>query len=149
MAKIYKHSGSHLYLLLWKASHTVMRFDEKSVVSQGFASLSDFAVLEVLLHMGSLPVNTIGQRVFLTSGSITTAINRLERRELVVRVRSKGDGRVVLVQLTRLGQDLIERCSANHADKLEELFESFSEEERDQFVKLISKLDKKTQTLSH
>lgn len=70
VAKIYQHSGSHLFLLLWKASHAVMRYDQKSISRQGFASLSDFAVLEVLLHKGSLPVNTIGQKVLLTSCSL-------------------------------------------------------------------------------
>ena len=43
--------------------------------------MSDFAVLEALLHKGAQPVNVIGKRVFLTSGSITTAIDRLEFTE--------------------------------------------------------------------
>ena len=85
MPKIYKHSGSHLYLIFWKASRAVMRYHERSVSDQGFASLSDFAVLEVLLHMGALPVNAIGERVLLTSGSITTAVQRLEKKRPVAK----------------------------------------------------------------
>ena len=41
MPKIYQHSGSHLFLLFWKASHAVMRYDHESIATQGFASLSD------------------------------------------------------------------------------------------------------------
>ena len=148
MPKIYKHSGSHLYLLFWKASRAVMRYDERSASSQGFASLSDFAVLEVLIHMGPLPVNTIGKRVLLTSGSITTAIQRLETKGLVQRERSRQDARVVLVALTKEGRDLIVRCSAKHAAKLEELFALFSDDERDQFDKLITKFDHRVHELS-
>ena len=125
-----------------------MRYDERSASSQGFASLSDFAVLEVLLHMGPLPVNTIGKRVLLTSGSITTAIQRLEKKNLVQRKRSGQDARVVLITLTEEGRNLILRCSAEHAEKLEDLFALFSNEERDQFDKLITKFDHRVQVLS-
>ena len=120
-----------------------MRYHERSVSNQGFASLSDFAVLEVLLHMGALPVNAIGERVLLTSGSITTAVQRLEKKGLLQRERSRLDARVVLVRLTSAGQDLIESNSSQHADNLEDLFVEFSEEERSQFEKLITKFDKR------
>ena len=94
MPKIYQYSGSHLFLLFWKASHAAMRYDHESIASQGFASLSDYAVLEVLLHKGALPVNTIGEKVLLTSGSMTTAVQRLEKKGLVIRERSEGDARI-------------------------------------------------------
>ncbi len=43
----------------------------------------EFRVLEVLLHKGPLPVNTIGPRVWLTPGSISIAVDRLEKKALV------------------------------------------------------------------
>jgi MarR family 2-MHQ and catechol resistance regulon transcriptional repressor len=124
-----------------------MRYDQKSIARQGFASLSDFAVLEVLLHKGSLPVNTIGEKVLLTSGSITTAVQRLEKKGLVRRERSVGDARVVLVHLTDAGRELIEQAFALHADNLDELFAEFSEEERSQFAILMRKLGQRGQSL--
>jgi len=140
MPKIYENSGSHLFLLFWKASHAVMRYDEKSIARQGFASMSDFAVLEVLLHKGPLPVNAIGEKVFLTSGSITTAVQRLEKKGLLRRERSEGDARVVLVDLTESGRELIEASFAAHADNLEVLFAELSPEERTQFAGLMRKV---------
>jgi MarR family 2-MHQ and catechol resistance regulon transcriptional repressor len=147
MPKIYQHSGSHLFLLFWKASHAVLRHDRKSIARQGFASLSDFAVLEVLLHKGPLPVNTIGEKVLLTSGSITTAVHRLEKKGLVRRERSKGDARVVLVHLTETGLTLIEEAFAAHAENLDELFAEFSEDERAQFAMLTRKLGQRALSL--
>lgn len=148
MPKIYQHSGSHLFLLFWKASHAVMRYDHKSIGRQGFASLSDFAVLEVLLHKGALPVNSIGEKVLLTSGSITTAVQRLEKKGLVRRERSEGDARVVLVHLTEVGRELIVDAFAAHAANLDDLFDEFSEEERTQFADLMRKLGKRSQALT-
>ena len=138
--KIYRHSGPHLFLLLWRASHSVVRFDRESIREAGFKSLTDFAVLEFLLHKGPRPVNVIGEKVLLTSGSITTAVQRLEKQNLVVRRRDESDGRVVRVGLTPRGRALIERSFQDHAARLEELFEEFSEEERNQFASLVRRV---------
>ena len=147
MPKIYQYSGSHLFLLFWKASHAVMRYDHESIVKQGFASLSDYAVLEVLLHKGALPVNTIGEKVLLTSGSMTTAVQRLEKKGLVMRERSEGDARVVLVHLTDKGLSMIQEAFTTHAEDLDELFIGFSEDERIQFAGLMRKLSQRSREL--
>lgn len=140
MSKIYANSGTHLFLLFWKASHAVMRYDEASVREAGFRSLSDFAVLEVLLHKGPLPVNTIGEKVLLTSGSITTAVQRLEKEGLVRRARGAADGRVVLVHLTDSGQKRIEQAFEQHATALNRLFHCLEGTERQEFARLMRKI---------
>jgi MarR family 2-MHQ and catechol resistance regulon transcriptional repressor len=117
-----------------------MRYEERNIGRQGFASLSDYAVLEVLLHKGPLPVNRIGEMILLTSGSITTAVQRMEKKGLVRRERSEGDARVVLVHLTDEGRELIGRAFVDHAANLDALFDVFTEEERVQFAALVSKL---------
>ena len=68
---------------------------------------SDFAVLEALLHKGPLPVNEIGKKVLLTSGSITVAVDRLEKRGLVERRAHGTDRRARIVHLTIEGRKLI------------------------------------------
>ena len=148
MPKIYENSGAHLFLLFWKASHAVMRYDHHSIAAQGFATLSDYAVLEVLLHKGALPVNAIGEKVLLTSGSMTTAVQRLEKKGLVIRERSEGDARVVLVHLTNKGMNLIQEAFTAHAEDLDKLFIEFSEDERIQFAGLMRKLGQHSQKLS-
>jgi len=75
-------SALHAWLILWKASHAVRENALRQIASTGLG-LTDFAVLELLLHKGPSPVNVIGSKVFLTSGSVTTAIDRLENRNLV------------------------------------------------------------------
>ena len=148
MPKIYENSGAHLFLLFWKASHAVMRYDHQSIAAHGFATLSDYAVLEVLLHKGALPVNAIGEKVLLTSGSMTTAVQRLEKKGLVCRERSESDARVVLVNLTVKGMNLIQEAFTAHAEDLDELFIEFSGDERVQFVALMRKLGLRSQKLS-
>src|SRR3989442_14140298 len=88
-------SGVHLWLVLWKASRAVEAHAFKSIASQPICG-SDFAVLEALLHKGPLPVNTIGRKVGLTSGSITAAVDRLEAQELLERRAHRTDRRARL-----------------------------------------------------
>ncbi|MGC6456666.1 MAG: MarR family winged helix-turn-helix transcriptional regulator [Coraliomargaritaceae bacterium] len=147
MAKIYQHSGTHLFLLFWKASHAVMRYDGQSMKQAGFASLSDFAVLEALRQKGPQTVKSLGQTVLLTSGSITTAVQRLEKQGLVQRQRGQRDGRIVLVELTEIGQNRIQAGFARHNEDLDRLFAHLNEEERANFERLISRLGQQAEEL--
>ena len=81
------------------------RLAAQSIVSLDMCR-SDFAVLEVLLHKGPQSAGEIGRRVDLTSGSITTAIDRLEKRGLVARAAHASDRRARVVHLTPGGQHL-------------------------------------------
>src|SRR6266536_1515289 len=99
-------SGVHVFLVLWKAARAVEAYAQKSVSGLEMCG-SDFAVLEALPHKGPLPVNEIGKKVLLTSGSITVAVDRLEQRELVERRAHGTDRRARVVHLTREGRKLI------------------------------------------
>ena len=70
-------SGIHLWLVLWKAFYALQARAMADIECLGLC-LSDFAILELLLQKGPMPVNEIGCKVKLTSGSITVAIDRLE-----------------------------------------------------------------------
>lgn len=122
-----------------------MRADQQSISRLGFKSLSDFAVLEVLLHKGPLPVNIIGEKVLLTSGSISSAIQRLEKQQWVKRIKGETDARVVVVHLTLKGRAKIEKAFAQHAKDLEEVFSELSQEDRLHFMNLMKKIRKQSQ----
>ena len=104
-------------------------------------------MLELLLHLGAQPVNVIGEKILLTSGSITTAVQRLEKRGLVTRERSTDDARVVLVHLTDLGRELIEPSFEAHAKDLNKLFDVLDEGERTQFANLMRKVGQRVEQL--
>src|SRR5215475_8214417 len=113
-------SGVHVWLVLWKAARAVEDYAQGSV-SQLEICGSDFAVLEALLHKGPLPINEIGKKVLLTSGSITVAVDRLESKGLVERRAHGSDRRARVVHLTKEGRKLITRSYAEHAADMERL----------------------------
>jgi MarR family transcriptional regulator, 2-MHQ and catechol-resistance regulon repressor len=139
-------SGAHLWLILMKAHRALAQVDARSIAASKLG-LSDFAVLEILLHKGPLPVNIIGRQVMLTSGSITTAVDRLEEKRLVRRQACPDDRRITFVSLTTTGRTLIRRVFKVHADRLETLFEPLSVSERTMLAALLKKLGKYAETL--
>jgi len=133
-------SGVHVFLVLWKATHAVEAYAEKSI-SQLEMCGSDFAVLEALLHKGPLPVNEIGKKILLTSGSITVAVDRLEAKGLVERRPHGTDRRARIVHLTKEGRKVITRIYADHAADMEQLTAaSLTTEERKTLISLLKKI---------
>lgn len=141
-------SGVHLWLVLWKASRAVQAYAEKSLTGLEMCD-SDFAVLEALLHKGPLPVNEIGKKILLTSGSITVAVDRLEQKGLVERRAHGTDRRARVVHLTRKGRKLITRAYGKHAADMEQLASaSLSGGERATLIRLLKRIGYKAADLS-
>src|ERR1700745_3534199 len=132
--------GVHIWLVMMKAFHAVNGYAARSFQSHGLGD-SDFRVLEALLHKGPLPVNTIGPKVFLTPGSISVAVDRLEKTALVRR-KSTDDRRGRLVELTPKGRALIAKTFRVHAAAMEEVAGVLSKEERLMLLRLLRKLGK-------
>jgi MarR family 2-MHQ and catechol resistance regulon transcriptional repressor len=132
-------TATHAWLVLWKAARAVEQNAISSVSGLGLG-LSDFAVLEVLLHKGPQPVNVIGKKILLTSGSITTAIDRLESRKLVHRTPHPEDQRARLVQLTDRGKRLIEDAFRQHSLDMEETMAVLTPSERLELTRLLKKV---------
>src|SRR5712675_1014564 len=97
-------SGTHLWLVLMKAHRTLRRLATQSIESLEVC-LSDFGIMELLLHKGPQPVNEIDRRIALTSGAITTAVDRLEARGMVTRESHERDRRARIVRLTAQGKE--------------------------------------------
>jgi len=132
-------SGVHLWLVLLKAYRALERRANASIEELGLC-LSDFAILEILLHKGPLPVNAIGARILLTSGSTTSAVDRLERRGLVHRESHANDRRTRVVHLTQEGRVLIEAAFARHAADMERASAGLSIREKAATSRLLRKL---------
>jgi MarR family 2-MHQ and catechol resistance regulon transcriptional repressor len=132
-------SGIHLWLVLWKAYEALHAHAIRNIQALGLG-FSDFAVLEVVLHKGPTPVNTIGDLVHLTSGSITAAVDRLEAKGLVKRCNHPSDRRARVVHLTESGEKLIRCAFAAHESAMERAAAGLDADERVQAVALLKKL---------
>ena len=134
-------SGVHVWLVLMKAFQALMPHAAESIGRTELGD-SDFRVLEALLHKGSLPVNALGPKVWLTPGSISVAVDRLVKKGLVSRKDHPGDRRVRQVELTAKGRALITRGFGEHAAAMEDVTGVLSKNERLTLLRLLKKLGK-------
>src|SRR5438876_7606925 len=134
-------TGVHVWLVFMKAFQALLPHAAQSIERTELGD-SDFRVLEVLLHKGPLPVNTIGPKVWLTPGSIIVAVDRLVRKGLVSRQDDAGDRRVRQVELTAKGRALITRGFREHAGAMENSMRVLSKKERLTLQQLLKKLGK-------
>jgi MarR family 2-MHQ and catechol resistance regulon transcriptional repressor len=137
---------SHVWLVILKAMRALTRYATAGIEGTGLGD-SDFRVLEVLLHKGPLPVNTIGPMVDLTPGSISIAVDRLVAKGLVSRVESTEDRRVRIVTLTSHGKDLIVPAFRKHAGQMRKVFSELSPEELQGFEVALKKIGKRAAAL--
>src|SRR6202166_4423814 len=138
--------SDHVWLVMMKAMRALTRYAAAGIEETGLG-LSDFGVLELLLHKGPLPVNTIGPIVDLTPGSISIAVDRLVARGLVTRVESAEDRRVRIVALTPRGKDLIVSAFQKHSGQIKRVFSELSPEELRGLEAALKKVGKRAAAL--
>jgi MarR family 2-MHQ and catechol resistance regulon transcriptional repressor len=122
-------SSAALWVVLARAYRSMATFVERSVAALDIG-LSDFMILEALLHKGPLTMSQLCEAALITNASMTAAIDRLEERGFGERVADKQDRRVRRVQLTAQGTALIRRLYARHERDLEEVMTAVSPSER-------------------
>jgi len=136
----------HSWLVLMKAFHAAAKYLYAGLEETGIDD-TDFRILEVLLNRGPLPVNTIGPKVNLTAGSISTAVDRLVERDLVSRVESTEDRRVRVVSLTPKGKELIAPIFRKHVAEIKRVFADASPKELRALEVTLKKIGKRAENL--
>src|SRR6476660_1407373 len=136
----------HAWLIMMKAMQAITRYALANLDETGLG-LSDFAVLEALLHKGPLPVNVIGPKVNLTPGSISVAVDRLVAKGLVSRVESSEDRRVRIVALTPRGKSVITPVFRAHVETMEKVFAGLSRHELRQLEQQLKRVGKQVESL--
>jgi len=100
---------------------------------------TDFLILQQLAMKGELPATQLADRVMLTSGSMTAALNRLEKTGLIVRKRTDLDRRRVLVSLASGAYESLLSDNKSQQKRLKKLFSSFSDREMSLFSSLLKR----------
>jgi MarR family 2-MHQ and catechol resistance regulon transcriptional repressor len=136
----------HAWLVLGKAFQAMTKFTTAGIQESGLGE-SDFRVLEALLHKGPLPVNVIGPKVFLTPGSISTAVDRLFAQGLVSREENPQDRRIRLVALTERGRALILPIYRQHVEDIRQVFADFTPSDIRQLERLMKKAGRHAEAL--
>src|SRR4051812_33623725 len=138
-------TGPKLWVVMARAHDSLASYIEACIAKEGLC-LSDFMVLEVLLHKGPLTISEIGEKVLLANASMTTAVDRLKRRSFVFRKNSDSDGRVRIVDLTDRGREFISDLYARHVQDIEAVTNVLTTREQIQLRTLLKKIGRSAET---
>ena len=128
-----------LWIVLARCYRAVSQIAERSITEAGLG-LSDFAALEALLNKGPLTITGIQSKVLLASGSMTAAVDRLERKGLLIRKATPSDRRAKVLELTPDGKRVVEAAFGRHAAELEAAMAILNGVEKRQLYSLLKKL---------
>jgi MarR family 2-MHQ and catechol resistance regulon transcriptional repressor len=127
------------YVKLMRAAESVTARTHRHLSSTGL-TISQFAVLESLYHLGPLSQREIGQKILRSSGNITMVIDNLEKNGLVRRERLEADRRFFIVHLTDRGYQLIKKIFPPHAAVIAEDLAALTAAEQETLGRLCKKL---------
>ena len=101
---------------------------------------SQFGVLEVLLHLGPMPLGQLCHKILRSGSNLTTVIDNLERDGLVTRVRDETDRRVQIAELTEKGRALIAEAFPAHVARVTAVLGALTADEQRELGRLCRKL---------
>ncbi|GGG75802.1 MarR family winged helix-turn-helix transcriptional regulator [Paenibacillus radicis (ex Gao et al. 2016)] len=130
-----------LLVVLSKSFKSIMDVAVKDIKSYGLSS-SEFAILEVLYAKGRIPIQQIGDRILITSGTMTYNIDKLENKGYLKRVPCSTDRRVTYAEITDVGRQLFDEIFPQHTERIETVMGSLTLEEQKQAIALLKALGK-------
>ncbi len=131
------------YVKLMRAANAARNFAARTLQDTG-TTLTQFAVLEALYHVGPMSLSEIAQKVLTTGGNLTMVVGNLETRDLARRQQSPKDKRVQIVVLTPKGKTLIRNLFPQHAAAIAEFMAVLNAEEQAELGELCRKLGERT-----
>lgn len=139
-----KPSKSSVVIELWEkltsGFENSRNFYAKKIFELGL-TVPQFNVLNLLYTKGPLTLKKISEAMFVTGANITCVVDNLEKEDLVKRVFSSNDRRMIFAHLTPNGKERIEKILPQFYETIGKIFSKYSETEQKQLVKLLAKLD--------
>jgi MarR family 2-MHQ and catechol resistance regulon transcriptional repressor len=125
---------------LLRAEATVRKRVAAELNREG-VSPAGFSVLVVLTTAGgSAELKTLRRRLGWSKANATEVTATLQERGLVRRRRDRNDRRLVIVDLTYGGRELVERLFPEHSDRVTQAFGALDETEKRSLAELCRKL---------
>ena len=138
----------NLFIVLSRANKAIHECTNQFFQENGL-NPTEFAVLELLYHKGRQPLQKIGSKILLASGSITYVIDKLEKRGYLARISCPSDRRITYAEITDEGSKFMDELFPRHEQQLYNLTSALSPEEKDQAIELLKKLGLSIKDLSY
>jgi MarR family 2-MHQ and catechol resistance regulon transcriptional repressor len=127
------------YIKLQRAAETVTVHTTRHLAGRGL-TVSQFAVLEALHHLGTLSQRDLADKLLKSTGNMSIVLKALEQRGFVSRVRDPGDNRYMQVCITAAGRRFLMQFFPEHVHGIVEEMSVLSAKEQEELARLCRKL---------
>lgn len=86
-----------------------------------------FEALQYLRNEDNLTIGELSSRMYLACSTVTDLLDRMERNELVKRVKDENDRRIVRITVLQKGHDLIKLVMENRINYVESILAELDE----------------------
>ena len=128
-----------LFVVLSRAVQSVTKRVEEDIKRYGL-NPTEFAVLELLFNKGDQPIQKIGEKILLASSSITYVVDKLEKKQLLVRKPCPKDRRVTFASITLEGAELLSNIFPQHKEAIQQIFGGLDPNEKEKMIEQLKKL---------
>ena len=139
MSESSEFTAPKLWVVLARCQRSMSLLVERWIAEEGL-SLSDFQLLETLLHKGPLTITEIQKKVLLATGSMTAAVDRVEKKGLIQRTATQTDRRARRLVLTEKGREVAQSLYKAHAKQLKAAMSVLDVADRIELYRLLRKL---------
>ncbi len=115
----------------------------REILTQFPITPPQFIALQWLNEYGDMTIGELSQKMYLACSTTTDLIDRMEKNELVQRVKDTQDRRVVRIQLLDRGRVIIKEVINKRQDYLESVLSQFTQDEVDYLEKSLFVLHEK------
>ncbi|MCT6924512.1 MULTISPECIES: MarR family transcriptional regulator [Bacillales] len=137
-----KHSADSIATIekeLRFISHLVKQ-KGREILSNYTITPPQFVALQWLGEAGDMTIGDLSTKMYLAFSTTTDLVDRMEKAQLVQRVRDEQDRRVVRIHLLPEGERIIQEVIEQRRHYLRNIMEDFDVEEATDLVRLLRKL---------
>ena len=129
--------------LEWLLRHVsaVIRKRGREILADFNITPPQLTALQVLQRNGNITIGELGEKMYLAYSTATDLIDRMERNELVQRIRDNNDRRVVRLQILDKGEKLVDEVIARRKQYLAGILVEDNEEDRMHLLESLTRLD--------
>jgi MarR family transcriptional regulator, organic hydroperoxide resistance regulator len=121
---------------------TVVRRKGREILADFAITPPQFDALLFLDEHGDLTIGELSNKMYLAYSTTTDLVDRMERNQLVERIRDKNDRRVVRLRMMEKGATLIEQVLIARRNHLANVLAHMSNEERQVLIDVLEKLER-------
>ena len=113
---------------------------EDAVVRDTGLTTAQAHTIEIVGHAGPIKMKNLAEKIGVTTGTLTVAVDRLEKKKLLVRKPHDTDRRAFLIELTEEGHAYFVQHHQFHIQMTREIVAGLTPEEQNHFAEILEKV---------